>query len=201
MRRVALIVFFLLAQLAAVGCDRALPEIDWQRMIDQPRGKAYAASPFFANSQLMQMPPAGTIPATRASAQTGLESGKLADRYLPRIPLPIDRALLTRGRSRFEIFCAGCHGIDGSGESFVAHQMSLRAPPSLLVDPVRGFAPGQIFEVITHGFGLMPPYAQDLSARDRWAVVSYLHALQRSRASVLAELPASIRGAAQEALR
>jgi mono/diheme cytochrome c family protein len=35
----------------------------------------------------------------------------------------------------------------------------------------------------------MPPYARQIEPADRWAVVLYLRALQRSQAGSLADLP------------
>jgi mono/diheme cytochrome c family protein len=117
------------------------------------------------------------------------------------VPITVDRPLLERGRNRFETFCAACHGIDGSGESLVAHSMELRTPPSLVIEPVRSFPAGRVFQVISVGYGLMPAFSPDLPTHDRWAVVAYLRALQRSQATELASLPEVLRKQAEEQLR
>jgi mono/diheme cytochrome c family protein len=126
--------------------------------------------------------------------------GMAGEQYVSTVPLPLTRAVLERGRSRFDIFCATCHGIDGSGESQVAHNMTSRKPPSLVIEPVLSFPAGRIFDVITHGYGLMPEYQRDLNVSDRWAVVSYLRVLQRSRAVALASLPEAVQRRAKEEL-
>jgi Cytochrome C oxidase, cbb3-type, subunit III len=46
---------------------------------------------------------------------------------------------------------------------------------------------GYFFSVMTNGFGAMPDYAQQISAQDRWAVVSYIRALQLSQAGTAAD--------------
>jgi mono/diheme cytochrome c family protein len=99
----------------------------------------------------------------------------------------VDRALVELGRKRFDITCATCHGPVGDGDSIVARQMALRPPPSLhlYVDK----PPGYIYEVITKGFGLMASYAAEIPVRERWAVVSYVRALQISQASPLDMAP------------
>jgi mono/diheme cytochrome c family protein len=185
--------------LFAIGCDDLLPRIGWERMIDQPRGKAYRASTYFPDGKLMQAPPEGTIPTTPAPsiASQAERDGVL----VTTIPISIDRALLERGRDRFETFCATCHAIDGSGHSPIADNMELRKPPSLVSDPVRSYPVGRYYQAISAGYGLMPNYASELPSQDRWAVVAYLRTLQRSRACEFARLPDAIRRRAQEALR
>jgi hypothetical protein len=40
---------------------------------------------------------------------------------------------------------------------------------------------GQIFATITHGVRTMPAYAPQIPVRDRWAIVSYVRALELSQ--------------------
>lgn len=187
--------------LSLCGCERILPDIQWQRMIDQRRGKPYAASEYFSDGKLMQAPPDGTVPIDRPTGSPAVLEGLRGEAYVSNVPITIDRALLERGRNRFETFCAACHGIDGSGESVVAHNMQFRKPPSLLVEPVRDFPAGRVMQVISAGYGFMPSYSAELPVHDRWAVVAYLRALQRSQASELASLPPDVRKRAEESLR
>jgi mono/diheme cytochrome c family protein len=188
--------------LVSFGCDDLFPQITWERMIDQPRGKAYRASNYFADGKLMQAPPEGAIPTTRALGPSPLLDGTdPAGRYLSAIPVALDRNLLVRGQNRFETFCAACHGVDGSGNSIVAAHMDLRKPPSLVTDPVRGYEVGRVFQVITIGYGLMPNYAHELPVADRWAVIGYLRALARSQSTPLAQLPAAVQQRARQVLR
>jgi mono/diheme cytochrome c family protein len=186
---------------AASGCENPVSAIQWERMINQARGKPYKSSPYFSDGRLMQPPPAGTIAIDQVIGATPYATGLDGNNYASTIPVGVDRAVLLHGEQRYDVFCATCHGVDGSGDSMVAYSMPLRKPPSLVVDPVRSFAPGRIFQVITDGYGLMPSYAMELSVDDRWAVVGYLHALQLSRSADLASLPKSVRDRATEALR
>jgi hypothetical protein len=94
-----------------------------------------------------------------------------------------------------------CHGLTGDGASAVATNMVLRRPPSLIAAPVTEFPPGRVFQVMSVGYALMPAYASELPVPDRWAVVAYLQALQRAAGTRLAELPALVRGEAEQALR
>lgn len=187
--------------IALAGCGDLLPDVSFERMLDQPRGDAFAASPYFADGKVMQAPPAGTVPYGREVEPTELHDGTTAGSYVSVMPLPVTRALLERGQNRYEIFCAACHGVDGTAVSEVARNMLLRVPASLVTEPVRSFPVGRVFGVITHGYGLMPEYAHELDAHDRWAVVGYLRVLQRSYETPLAALPDALRKRALEVLR
>jgi mono/diheme cytochrome c family protein len=190
----------LLAAVVLSGCENPATAIGFERMIDQPRGKAFKSSPYFADGRLMRTPPAGAVPfgAIASRAETlGLEGND----YVSKIPLTVDRALLRRGHERFEVVCATCHGSLGDGSSVVARHMTLRKPPSLVDDPVRTFPPGRVFEVISNGYGLMPSYAPTLAVEERWAVVAYLRALALAAHAELGKLPPVVRGRAEEALR
>jgi mono/diheme cytochrome c family protein len=182
------------------GCEGVLPAPDLERMIEQPSYRPYEPSARFADQRAMRPPPLGTVPHGAVLGQPGLTTGIERGAYLVDIPLPVDRALLTRGRDRFEIFCGVCHGLTGDGASAVAMNMALRKPPSLVDAPVTEFPPGRIFQVISVGYGLMPAYAPELPPHDRWSVVAYLRALQLAHGVRLAELPAAIRGEAEQRL-
>ncbi|HVZ33902.1 MAG TPA: cytochrome c [Polyangiaceae bacterium] len=191
----------LLVSLAAAACEDALPDIDWQRMLNQAHLQAYESSRFFPDGRAMQQPPAGTVPVTHASGPSALLEGRAGATYVESVPIAADHSLLKRGQNRYEFFCSPCHGLTGTGESLVAHNMTLRKPPSLVAEPVRSFPVGRVFEVITQGYGLMPAYRQELPVQDRWAVVAYLRALQRSQGVELSALPPAVRAHAEEALR
>ena len=155
------------------GCEALDP------MITQQKVKAYRPSEFWPDGISMRAPPAGAT-AREDLLEPQVATGRGPDgKVLTRIPLTVDRKLLERGRSRFEIHCAVCHGYLGDGVSLVARNMSLRPPPSLLA---RYQQPdGWYFQVMSEGFGLMPSYASHLTVQERWAVVAYLRALQLSQ--------------------
>jgi mono/diheme cytochrome c family protein len=136
------------------------------------------------------------IPRSRLLGPPALVEGQEGGRFVDRGPLPLTRELLVEGRRRFEIHCAACHGLVGDGVSRVAADMTLRRPPSLLEASVRGFPDGRVYAAIARGYGLMPAYARDLDVAQRWAVVAYVRALQRSQAVPLADLPPALRAEA-----
>jgi mono/diheme cytochrome c family protein len=178
----------LAAPLAAVvlaGCPRLDP------MQRQPKVKAYQASERFADGLGMRAPPEGTVPYGRlppleVAAGLGPDGTAIA-----LVPIPVDAKLLARGRARFDVSCAVCHGLLGDGESQVALNMSLRKPPSL--HAYRDVPDGHLYRVVSEGFGLMPSYAAELPVEDRWAIVAYVRALQLSQFATLEEVPPDAR--------
>ena len=134
------------AAVGAAGCT----ESDIDPMMRQEKYKAYAETPFYADGRAMRRPPPDTIPRERAIGDEAITSP------------PLTEALLERGRDRYDIYCAVCHGYAGDGDSVVASKMSLRAPPSFHDDRLRAYSPGQIFNAITEGYGYMPTYAAEV---------------------------------------
>ncbi len=190
----------LLAILAA-GCEGVLPEPDFERMLHQRGYRPFGRSVQFDDGRVMRPPPLGTIPRGEVLGQPALTRGVLpSGAYATDIPVTVTRATLQRGRDRFDIYCAACHGVRGDGDSMVATNMTLRRPPSLVDQPVLAFPPGRVFEAVSVGYGLMPAYDLHLSVSDRWAVVAYLRALQRSQRVRLSDLSPDQRARALAAL-
>ncbi|MES1207135.1 MAG: cytochrome c [Pseudomonadota bacterium] len=190
-----------LLPLVAAGCEGVLPEPDFERMQHQRGYRPFERSVQFEDGRVMRSPPPGTIPRGQVLGRPALTRGvEASGAYTAQIPIPVTRTLLQRGRDRFDITCAPCHGVRGDGDSMVATNMTLRRPPSLLAEPVTTFPPGRVFEVVSVGYGLMPAYDVHLSVDDRWAVVAYLRALQRSQRVRLSDLSPDRRASALAAL-
>lgn len=165
----------------ATACPRLDP------MQRQQKVKAYQPSTAFDDGLGMRRPPAGTVPYGPL-LDPAVATGRGPDgKPVALMPVPVDAKLLARGRQRFDITCAACHGVLGDGESQVALNMSLRRPPSL--HEFRDLPDGTLYQIISEGFGLMPSYATELSVQDRWAVVAYLRALQLSQHATLDQVP------------
>jgi hypothetical protein len=179
--------------LAVGACD-----LDLERMIDQPRYDTYEACAVCPEGTIMMQPPVGTVPRGLRLGPSEWATGRGDAGFTDRIPVALDRALLGRGRNRYDIFCAACPGRLGNGISQVSENMALRPPPNLLAPPYTEYAPGRVFAAVTEGYGMMRSYAAELPVEDRWAVVAYLQALQLSQRVALDELPPPIQ---QEARR
>lgn len=167
-------------------------DFSWNRMQVQPRYDAYEGSRFFDDGSTMRAPPPGTVQYSAGPTSRPELEGKVNGEYVTGFPVPVDGKLVERGRSAFEATCATCHGVRGDGQSPVAMYMP-RRPPSLMDPAILALPPGRVYEIVRDGYGLMPPYANHLTRLDRWAVIAYVHALERSQHAVLAELPSTLR--------
>ena len=74
----------------------------------------------------------------------------------------------------------------------VAGQYGVAAIANLQDDRIRAMPDGQLFSTITNGKNTMGAYGPQIAIEDRWAIVSYLRALQKSQGVKLAELPEAL---------
>jgi mono/diheme cytochrome c family protein len=189
--------------LLLAGCEMegvfVTPEPQDERMVDQRRMKPFDPNPYFVDGRSMRPPPAGTIDRGAYADEETIAHGVDRGGYVKRIPVPRTRDLVVRGRERFGVFCATCHGVLGDGVSAVAEKMTLVKPRSLIDGNVPSYPDGRIFRTITEGYGLMPPYAAQLPVMDRWAVVAYVRALEAA-VSRLDALPPALQAEAARTL-
>ncbi|MCA8981000.1 MAG: DUF3341 domain-containing protein [Planctomycetes bacterium] len=161
----------------------------------QSKAKAQSASLLFEDGRAMRRPVEGTLAVGEWIEDEYRATGKVAGQLGTGFPYEIDRAVMERGRQRFDIYCGVCHGLDGLGRGPIAVRAesleeSAWVPPTNLHDERLLTVPeGHLFEVITNGVRNMPAYAAQLSVDDRWAVVAYLRALQRSRNASIEDVP------------
>ena len=115
------------------------------------------------------------------------------------VPMLVTTDLMERGRQRFDIHCAVCHGKAGYGNG-LASQRALELeqgtwilPTSLHSPHVSAQPAGQVFNSITNGVRKMPAYGHQIPIEDRWAIVLYMQALQRSQQASLDDVPEKMR--------
>jgi len=168
-------------------------------MDDQDKVKAQTADSFFADGMGSRKPVTGTIPRNAEVGVMPVEfgagragyyfDGKKEATFGNGLPddLGIESeadmvGLLGRGEDMFNVHCAICHGKSGNGKGVVSHHLGKVGVgvPSLHNYPQETSPDGYIYEVISNGKGLMGGYKHNLPVRDRWAIVSYLRALQAS---------------------
>jgi mono/diheme cytochrome c family protein len=171
-----------------------------QQMGDQPRYKPLAASDFFTDGSSARPLVEGAVARGQLRTDQEFYTGKLGKELVKTFPFPVTRAVLERGRQRFDIFCSPCHGRLGNGDGIVV-QRGLRAPPSYHIDRLREAPPGHFFDVITNGFGAMASYASRVPVPDRWAIIAYIRALQLSQHATLTDVPPAERRSLQGAGR
>lgn len=103
----------------------------------------------------------------------------------------LTEAVLKHGQERFNINCAPCHGRLGDGNGMVkARSFGALVPANLQDSRLREVADGHLFDVITHGIRTMQPLGGNVPVADRWAIVAYMRALQRSQSANIKDVPA-----------
>lgn len=165
------------------GCGYSLR----QDMANQPRQNPLSPSTFFPDGRSARPLPDNTV-----------ARGEIADDEIlvPKdsnaFPLPLTPELLERGQERYDIFCSPCHGLQGDGQGLVVMR-GMKHPPSYHQDRLRAEPNGDIYDIMSNGFGAMYGYSAQIPPRDRWAIIAYVRALQLSRNAQVADLPADLR--------
>ncbi|HTM87901.1 MAG TPA: cytochrome c [Terriglobales bacterium] len=157
-------------------------------MHDQPRFKPLRMSDFYADMRSSRPLEPGTIARGELRADSYFYSGMVNGNPGDEMPFPATKEVLERGRERYNIYCAPCHSRLGDGNGMIV-QRGYRRPPSYHIDRLRNAPLGHFFDVITNGFGAMPDYAEQIPARDRWAIIAYIRALQLSQQAPLSIVP------------
>jgi mono/diheme cytochrome c family protein len=170
-----------------------------QDMGSQPKFKPQARNPLFADRRAMRPPVPGTVAVEGLREDDAYYRGKVGDDWVEAIPVPVTMGLLERGQQRYDIYCSPCHGLVGYGDGMVAKraealQEGTWTPPSSYhTDLVRGRADGHIFNTISNGIRNMPAYGPQIPVADRWAIVAYVRALQRSQDAGVSDVPPDLR--------
>ncbi len=197
MRRAALLLLLL------AGCEGAR-----QDMYDQPRYKTYAASKLFEDGSSARPLPEGSVVHAQG-AFAGTSSGQVGEAEVvqrqkaeaaQQMPYTVDMQLLKRGQDRYQIYCLPCHSPLGDGDGLVVRR-GFPAPPSYHIDRLREAPDRHLYDVISHGYGIMYPYGDRVEPADRWAIVAYIRALQLSQHAPLDSVPADARAALAGAAR
>ena len=179
-------------------------------MQDQPKMKPYRGTSFFGDGTSMRQPIEGTIPRGQLRTDTEYFTGKKAraagatatpatqqqiagtqaqtDTYpddVDTFPFVVTKEIVDRGRERYEIFCSACHGLTGNGDGMIVRR-GFRRAASFNDDRLRQAPVGHFFDAITNGWGAMPSYASQIPVQDRWAIITYIRALQLSQQNTAA---------------
>src|SRR3982750_2768076 len=174
-------------------------------MVRQMKVRAQSPLNFFADGRGPRMPVNGTVPigyempkpqAAGAEAiprgfSVGtdyIDTGKMGNNWGTGIPIPVTPQLLQRGRDRFNITCAMCHGATATGNG-ITKSYGLATVVTLQDDRIRKMADGEIFNTITNGKNTMLAYGPNIPVQDRWAIIAYLRALQRSQGASVVDVP------------
>ena len=178
-------------------------------MVRQMKVRAQSPLKFFADGRGPRLPINGTVPIgyempkllTNSPAGGGetmphgfsvgtdyVDTGKMGNNWGTGIPIPVTPELIQRGQQRFNITCAMCHGATATGNG-ITKSYGLATVVTLQDDRIRKMADGEIFNTITNGKNTMMAYGPTIMVQDRWAIIAYLRALQRSQGATAADVP------------
>ncbi len=159
----------------------------------QPKYEYQEKSRFFDDGISMRQPIPGTVARGKLHDDIAYNTGKNQDGSLvEKSPVPVTFTGLERGRERFDIYCSPCHSKIGDGKGILVNRGYI-PPPSFHTDVIRNYADGHIFDVISHGIRNMPSYGHQVPVKDRWLIVNYIRALQRSQNANIDDVPVEMR--------
>lgn len=173
-----------------------VPDMDFQT-----KYKAQRVNTFFEDRRADRPFVEGTVARGNLQEDDHFYRGKSGDTWARTFPnqFEVSEATMKRGEERYDVFCAPCHGLQGRGDGMISKRAELIGagvdgwvPPSDVTDPNLMKQPvGQLFNSITHGVRNMPAYGPQIDAEDRWAIILYVRALQRTRNATTKDLSPS----------
>ena len=175
------------------GVQRDPPVQVWDDMKQQPKFHPQGENdvPALAGDHRdARRPPEGTVARGHMMEESAYYTGMEGELYVGKSPVALTPALLHQGQTKFNIYCQPCHDKTGSGQGIVPTHIPTWQPSNLTEDRVVQFADGDIFNVITNGRRSMPAYRFQITVEDRWAIISYVRALQRAAHATKADVPA-----------
>lgn len=213
-----LLVLLLVSITGLRGWKSKRPPIEiFPDMVRQPKYKAQTPSDFYADNRVARDHVGGTVPMGYSMPQGKLSkgnpdesqnrmddlgpykniqfsaspdyvsTGRMGSQWGTGIPFEVTPAIMERGRERYTINCAICHGATGQGNG-ITSKYGLNSIANLHQQRIRDMADGEIFNTITWGKNTMMPYGSNIQVPDRWAIICYLRALQRSQNTLVNDL-------------
>jgi len=185
------------------GCEKAA-----RNMYEQPKYRPLVASTLWQDGASARPLEPGVV-ARSAGALSAASSGRMAELAPPQwtagdaprdagepgkdgalqpLPTQVSMEFLRRGRERYDIYCAPCHSVSGDGDGMVVRR-GFPAPASFHIAAMRSATDARLFDAITRGYGVMYPFADRIDPQDRWAIVAYVRALQRSQHASIEDVP------------
>lgn len=187
MKKAKFIVWAVLLPLALTACRGQIsekPPVHPNMNMDQQRRfEAQEKNPFFEDGRSMRQPVEGTIARGDLRQNPQYYRGIHEDSsFVTDIPVEVTKSFLYRGQEQYNIYCAPCHGMTGDGNGIImAGGYGYVPAPSYHQERIRNLSDGELYSAIANGIRTMPSYAHQVEVRDRWAIVAYIRALQRSQ--------------------
>ncbi len=182
------------------GKSRRPPIELFPDMDRQPKLRPQAHNSLFADQLSSRLPVEGTVPRSRPTLlenneiypfeDNPLNTGRVpgTTNFVETIPLSVTEQLLARGQQRYTINCAPCHGASGDGKG-ITSKYNMLAMANFHDARLVKMPDGEMFNTITYGKNLMGGYGPNVTIADRWAIIAYIRALERSRLASLDDVP------------
>ena len=151
-----------------------------RNMQEQPKFLPDQQNYDFPNEQVNRKPVEHTVSRGPVDDGSVFYTGQTGNVLATTFPVPVTLALVKQGQEEFNINCSVCHGRDGYGGGIVVKR-GFPQPPSFHSERLRNAPVGHFFQVITKGYGVMYPFGSRITPEDRWAIISYIRALQLSQ--------------------
>ncbi len=212
-----LLLLLLVSMTGLRGWKSKRPPIElFPDMVRQAKYKAQTESSFYADGRSARPHAEGTVPMGYSAPEgkeiknlsgdltspykniqfsgspTYRETGRMGTQWGTGIPFEVTPEIMQRGAERYAINCAVCHGATGQGNG-IASKYGLNGIANLHQQRIRDMADGEIFNTITWGKNTMMSYGANIQVPDRWAIICYLRALQRSQNTTLSDVPSDER--------
>lgn len=169
----------MLIPLIMISCDRTREDKGLEYFPDMAHGydyKTWSENPVMEDGRTMRKPVEGTVPRHMQPYPytADFEGREVAGRNLTN-PLTITEILLEEGREQYRIFCAQCHGVKGDGQGWLHTSGKYVIPPTSLLDPLIVAQPeGELYHVISAGWGVMGEHASLITPDQRWKIVAFI---------------------------
>lgn len=160
----------------------------------QEKYKPQQESPLFADHSASRRPVEGTVSREGYFEDEGYHLGTTGGQYVGKNPLELNPEVLALGQKKFNIYCAPCHDRTGSGGGIVGKRAgAVFQPANLHKQETRDKNDGELYAIASDGRRTMSGYRNQISDRERWAVIAYLRALQRAQAGKIEDVPEAMR--------
>jgi mono/diheme cytochrome c family protein len=182
--RISVLLLVSAAMMSCRGQKSEKPPIHpQQNMYFQERFNAQQPNPFFEDGRAKREPVEGTIARGNLRHDTALFEGTDANgNYVTENPMQVNLELLQRGRVVYDIYCKVCHGGTGDGQGIIITGGFGYVPaPTFHRTDSYTMPDGEFYSAIANGVRNMPAYNTQIKVEDRWAIVAYIRALQRSQ--------------------
>lgn len=176
-----------IAMSVMTGCRNELYDMEYGEPLEQ--------SNFFPDKRMSRPLVPGTVAHGFLREDSLMYAGKDASGADATVfPMQMGEKEIRRGQERYNIYCSPCHGQSGHGDGIVV-QRGMKQPPSFHDSRLKAAPVGYFYNVITNGFGVMYSYASRIKPEDRWKIIAYIRALQKTEGTST-EAPAAATPAA-----